>query len=303
MLSVILAFYAPCDYELPKQHLATTLKWLAGTGVSTILAQVVRPGQAPQPVPAGVQNLVYETPSVMFYKENLWNIAAQHTSADMLCFLDADVYFAKNEVLALRDKTPLDLFGSIERKLKRCDVIQPFETAMWLSQTGERVRVRKASAVPLAHNTEPAPIRYHPGFSWAMTRQAFDAMGGWYDRHPFGAGDTAFAYSLDPRWLNTSTPKHLPQDAQFWPSQSFQYYQANGVQAGLRVGYLETVDAYHRWHGDLKNRQYANRSRYVALTPGNEYPLIRRADGLLEWEDAETSAQVLEYFQSRKEDG
>lgn len=292
MIAVCLAFYSPCDYQLPKQHLARTLEWLAGEGVETVLAQVVKPGQSPQPVPAGITSLVYESDDVLFYKENLWNLAASATKAGKLVFLDTDLTFGNPDVLQL-----------IDSRLDDCDVCQPFQTAAWFDQEGKVFQARRSAAYAIAKGHEPTSRIFHPGFSWAMTRRAFDLLGGFYERHPLGGGDIGFTYSLDQRWANTELRKRLPHDAHFWDSPSFSAYRHAGAGLRLRVGYLRDVDCFHHWHGEIVNRQYTTRGIYMPLQPGGEYPLTRRPDGLLAWRSAEHSERLQAYFVARREDG
>lgn len=292
VIAIVLAFYSPCQYELPRRHLAETLAWAASTGHEVVLAQAVRPGQTPEPAPPGVRSLVYKTMSTLFYKENLWNLAAAATQADELLCVDADVSFSAADVV-----------DQVSEQLKVVDVLQPFKIASWLDQTGCPFQARRASAYALASGWEPRTLYYHPGFSWAMRRSAFDALGGFYDKHPTGGGDVAFTYSLDARWADSKLPRHVPLDAGYWHSPSYKAYQANGVSLGLRVGYLADVTAYHRWHGEIVRREYATRGRFLTLAVGEDYRLTRRPDGLLEWDLQEDSDAVLAYFRGRREDG
>lgn len=290
--AVCLAFYAPCDYELPKRHLAQTLAWLAGEGVPAVLAQVVQPGQPPQPVPSGIASLVYESSDVMFYKEALWNLAARSTDADKLLFLDTDIVFRASDVIE-----------QTAALLDRVDICQPFGTAVWYDRDGRVINARRSSAFAISRGYEPSSRYYHPGFSWAMTRRAFEFLGGFYDRHPLGGGDIAFAYSLDLRWAGVDLRQRTPHDAHFAASPSYGMYRLRGANLCLRVGCLEHVDAIHQWHGDTDDRQYCSRGTYLPLEPGQEYPLRYRDDGLLEWTDPAASEAVKQYFQSRREDG
>lgn len=292
MIHCILAFHSPCGYALPQQHLATTLSWLAGCGARATLAQIVLPGQEPQPVPAGIESLVFETASVMFHKENLWNLAAGRSDADKFLFLDTDVFF-----------DAADVFGESERLLDQCDVGQPFETAAWLGRDGRAFQARKSAAFAASKGWEPVPGYYHPGFAWCMTRSAFERLGGFYDRHPFGGADVAFTYAINPKWIGSRVPFYIPIDAQYWTSPSYRRYQHCGTMLGLKVGCLAGVTATHRWHGDIEDRQYVGRAKHLMIPPGTEYPIHAREDGILEWDSPEYSDRILAYFQSRREDG
>lgn len=286
-LTACLAFFSPADFELPRRHLRDTLAWLVRERVPAVLAQVVRTGQEPQPVPDGVQSLVYRSDDVLFLKENLWNLAALETDSDTLLFLDTDICFSVDDVA-----------GATAKLLEQCDVCQPFETAMWLNRDGAVDFVRTCSAKAIAEQVEPVTRAYHPGFAWAMTREAFGRLGGFYDRHPFGGGDTAFSFGL---W--GARPTYPLMESIVWDTPSFIAYQRNAASAALRVGYLQGVAAMHRWHGSVANRQYVTRTNCLPIEAGQEYPLRRRPDGLLAWESAAANAAMTAYFASRREDG
>lgn len=292
MIHCILAFHSPCGYELPKKHLAATLAWVIGCGVRVTLSQIVLPGQTPQPTPDGVESIVFETSSVMFHKENLWNAAASRSNADKLFFLDGDVAF----------DCP-DIFGQASSLLDEFDVCQPFSVASWLDREGRSFQARRSAAFAISRGYEPVPGYYHPGFAWCMTRDAFNRLGGFYDRHPFGGADVAFTYAVNPRWVGSRVPFYIPIDSQYWTSPSYRRYQHNGTSLGLKVGCLDGVTASHRWHGEIEDRQYVGRARHLTIPPGTEYPVHAREDGILEWDSQEYSDLVLRYFVSRKEDG
>lgn len=293
MITVCLAFYSPCEYELPRQHLSRTLAWLAGEGVPAVLAQVVLPGQSPQPVPSGIMSLVYESSDVMFFKENLWNLCVRSAPpTDKYLFLDTDLRFSADDVIA-----------RTESLLDSVDVCQPFGTAVWRDRHGKLTHARRSSAFAISRGYDPSSKYYHPGFAWGMTLRAYEFLGGFYDRHVLGGGDIALAYSLDPRFVNVDLRARNPDDAHFSTTPSYETYRHRGVSLCLRVGSLENVDCGHQWHGDIADRQYTSRGTYWPIEPGQEYPLRHRDDGLLEWTNPAAGEAVRRYFESRREDG
>lgn len=290
--SIVMAFYEPCGYALPRQHAMTTIAMLAKIGVPCVFLQVCAASQSPMPVPPGVIHATFHSDSPIWLKECLWNIGAGMTDSDHIAFVDSDVFFS----------TPRWLEMACER-LADVDMLQPFEMANWLNKTGSAFELqRKASCVALANESEPRPDRFHPGFAWCVTRKAFDAIGGWYEFHPVGGADTAFAYSIDERWAWNEgiASSEIP----VWKSPSFKQHQRRSLDAKLRVGYLEGVNIFHRWHGDRINRGYMTRCSHLPQpVKGGEFPIRKRYDGLLEWETDEYSEMARSYFKSRREDG
>lgn len=288
----ILAFFSPCGYELPQRHLMTTIKWLLDDGLDVVVSQVCRNRDTPQYVPPAATSLVYRSEDVMFFKENLWNLAAKETDSDSLFFFDADVVMSSRNWLR-----------PALRRLEACDVIQPYEIATWLDRDGLVDYCRPPAALAIATGREPEAGKYHPGFAWGMRRSAFDSLGGWYDRHPAGGADTAFAYANWPQMGNADVRSNCALTPEFWACRSFQAYCANARSQRLTFGIVDGVSARHLWHGSWKHRGYVSRNRIFKTQDDGEYPVHYRGDGLLEWDDEEDSLCAAGYFRSRKEDG
>lgn len=287
MIGVVIAFFSPCDYQLPKQHLQQVLAGIPAD-VPLAVAQVVRPGQSPQPVPGHARSQTLVSDQAMFFKENLWNLGAELIDTDKLLFLDADLVFCDQHWLAKTEQT-----------LDRADIVQPFSTASWLDRDGTVVFRKGAAAAAISAGRPPCLRRYHTGFSWGMTRRAFDAVGGWYDRCPCGGGDAAFALAISPE--SDQIIEDNAREQQFGTfSPSYASYRRNALARHLRVDFVPG-EVRHLWHGDRRDRGYRTREQYFPSPVDREYPISRRPDGLFQW-DLE-SPMALNYFQSRDEDG
>lgn len=290
-VSAVLAFWQPVSYTLPRQHFAATVKRLLDAGCPVAVAQVVGPGQRPIRVPPGVTHGVYRSDSCLFWKENLWNLAASLVASRKLIFVDTDVVFERPDWLAATCDA-----------LDNADIVQPFSIARWLGRDGRPLFERKSTALAVVRRTEPRPDVYHPGFAWAMTREAWSAAGGWYERHPAGGGDFAWAYALDGTWSNSMIKNHLTTDAAFWHTESYQRYQRHVSSMQFRIGVVDGVCA-HLWHGEFQDRHYVNRCDWFPPPVDGEYQLTRRSDGLLEWSDPGDAIRARGYWLARKEDG
>ena len=290
--TAIVAFFSPCDYKLPRKHLAATLKWLLDEGLHVICAQVVRPGQKPEYVPPAAERMLFESDDTLFFKENLWNLAAAEADSDTLLFFDSDVYIRGNTWL--RDTLKL---------LESHDILQPFEAAAWTSREGTVEFSRRPTASAIARSVEPHPGHYHPGFAWAFRRDSFLRIGGWYDRHPAGGSDTAFAYTLYE--AATGSPAVPPSGLlkSFCECPSFREYCSVVSAYCPSVSITRKCIAVHRWHGSWKDRGYVTRDSVFPIGDDGEYEVKYRADGLLSWYRKDGSARAMKYFMSRKEDG
>lgn len=285
--AVILCHFNPVGWKTPARLLYDTCEMFLAVGVEPVVSEVVMTGATPVALPDGCRRIVYQSDSVMFHKENLWNLAVDATTAAKLFFVDGDIVFSRRDIL-----------DAVSVALDEFDVIQPFSQAAWLAQQGGVERSRKSCAEAISGGEPPILTQYHPGFAWCMTRAFFDAIGGFYDRHPLGSGDTAFAFALtpgEPPWPRT--PFHI-----FANTQSYQTYRSNVLAASPKVGFIDGT-AYHMWHGSWANRRYEERYMFLPALAGGEYPMHRRDDGLLEWDSEEHSRATLEYLLGRLEDG
>ena len=286
-LDVILCHYNPAGWKRTPKLLYEVCQHLVAAGVRPLVLQVVRPPAEPAPLPAGVRSVIYESQSVLFHKENLWNLAAGMTTRPKLLFLDGDVVFSRR-----------DVFKAVSDALDTCDVIQPFFSAVWTSQDGGVDLVREPSVLALEAGEQPLLGRYHPGFAWAMNREFFDRCGGFYERHPLGGGDAAFVFSMTP-----GIPRLPKTDSHaFAETQSYKKYRSQMLALSPRVGHIDGT-VYHLWHGARENRRYEERYAFMPPFVDGEYPMARRGDGLLEWTDQRASEKALAYFLCRMEDG
>lgn len=290
--AIVVAFFSPADYKLPKSHFVETMKRLRAEKADVVVVQHILPWQQPLPVPSEFTSRWHMSTSVMFYKENLWNIGATLTESSKLIFIDADLIFE-----------PDDWLGKTESALDRFDVAQPFETCLWLDRAGSAIGNKKHSAAKaICENIPWSAETCHAGFGWAFNRKAFDAVGGFFDLNAAGSGDTALTLALTKnieannlyRWFQTK------QDS----SNSWKEYRARVQAAEVSVGFAEGVTVKHLWHGDSANRNYVSRDKLFVRKEDGEHPIHRRDDGLLVWDDPDTdNAGPLEYFRSRMEDG
>lgn len=292
MLAVVVSFFSPCGYALPKWHLDSTLEWLLKANASVVVTQATLPGQDPVAIPSGVRDhRVYENADVMFLKENLWNLgAALAPEADKLLFMDADV------------RIDGDWLEETDRLLDEADVCQPFEFCHWLDRKGRLTLSKPSAAAYMARGLAPSLGQCHVGFSWGMRRKTYEDLGGFYDLCVRGGGgDAAFAFAISAHeQTDRLIEMHSSADRIGVRAPSFKAYRENALRVAPSVGYRKGL-CLHLWHGERENRQYVNREKYFPVNEDGEPPVVRRDDGLLKWSSEAPLAQ--EYFALRKEDG
>lgn len=292
MTSIILCFFSPCGYELPKQHLVECVNRLLHLKVEIVVVQVVMSGEKPVPIPSECKSFVFKIKHHWFRKENLWNKGAELSTGDTLVFLDSDIFFKDDQWL---DKTN-DL-------LERHDIVQPFEIASWQSADECTVEATKIAAAKGLREKQLVNFGvYHPGFAWAMKRKTFNKIGGLYDRAIVGSGDTAFSISfVDDKTLLkqiSSISHHY-----YYGSRSFKAYRRNILAHNFSVSELSGVTIYHLWHGTRGNRQYHQRVQITPPPEDKEFELEILDNGLLELKNIHDANNMMTYFKGREEDG
>ena len=149
------------------------------------------------------------------------------------------------------------------------------------------------------------PSNSHPGFAWAARRYILDEIGGLYDRHITGGGDTAMVLGFfgDFKSSFLEYDRMSPEMLNHWKSWATKTYSV----VGGKVGYVE-AEIQHLYHGEISNRGYKQRWRSLA---GQGYDpskhITHEIDGPLVWtNEAPPNLQqwVSNYLlHTRKEDG
>ena len=300
-IGIVLCFFSGCPAELPKKHAVNTMNFALDTGVPVSFAQVIRTGEEPLPVPAKVISQVFESDDYIFFKENLWNLAANKLDVDNLIFLDSDVYI-NNPAWVERTESSLQQF----------DFVQPFSECHWLTKGGKIELTRPSSCTGLSQGVHPKGGVYHPGFGLAMTRRLYEFMGGLLDGAVFGGGGDGaniLAHSrlagtdqyLE-RLFNKSIFKgYMMEDhRRFFHSPSWIKYRQRSVDYGVRVGYVPDQHVYHLWHGERRKRRYTTRAEFFDW-PYENQPVEYREDGLQRWTCPQPRSKA--YYLGRDEDG
>lgn len=292
--SVVISFFSPVAYKLPRQHFNTVMHSMHCQGVPLVVTQAVFPGQNPLPVPKAIPNEVYKTKSLLFHKERLWNLGAQLVPSEKIIWLDGDVVFKNTNWL---DKS-IDL-------LNQFDVIQPFETSHWLNSKGVTFITKPSMAKAIASNEQPRLANFHPGFGWGMTREVFDEFGGFYDAAITGNSDALFALGLRSNEKHSEIEKWYGsvQDPHVF-SPTYKSFKERAAKLHPTVGFPSGVGVTHMYHGETENRQYISRGKLFPRKDNEDYAIETNDGRLQEWIDIEKSNRVVEpYFINKKDDG
>jgi len=167
------------------------------------------------------------------------------------------------------------------------------EDAMSIFQSfGYQYTKKKTYGLPGVNNL------WHPGFAWAITRKAFEKIGGLYDLSILGSGDHNMALCLIGKGIQ-SINDNTTDDYK----NSIKNYEKNCIN--LRLGYIPGV-IRHYFHGSKQNRKY--NERWQILVNNKYEPTIHTTkdkDGLLIPTNKcpqQLLDDILQYFIERNED-
>ena len=230
----------------------------------------------------------------LWHKENLVNIGVQKllpSNWKAFAWIDADIEF---ENTTWATDTLRILNGSR-------DIVQLFSHCVDMNMEEQAMKVFNSFAFQYTkkHRYVGTGINYwHPGYAWAITRRAYERVGGLYEYAILGSGDNIMALSMIDHGLwaiNSESSDNYKK--------TISEYQSKIRK--LRLGYVPGVIRHH-FHGAKKNRRYEDRWRILldngytpnlhlsydsngVLIPTNECPGV-----ILD--------EIRKYFEDRNED-
>jgi hypothetical protein len=234
-LPVILVCYNYAGYASRYAGVRAAQARFAATSAVTVYTVELAYGDAPFRVTSGADPRHWQVrlrgtddEPPLWHKLNLVNVAVARLlprNWRAFCFVDSEVVFA-NATWA-QDTLRAFMSGSF-------DVLQPFSH---VSAYGSNYVSVAAREVGLEGSNAT-----HAGYAWAVTRGAFDAMGGLYDRTVTGGDDsvTALAFAGEAGKV---------------------YYEATW-------GRLGTTAMTHDWYADIAALRSRTRGFRVGAVPG-----------------------------------
>jgi hypothetical protein len=282
-IAVCMCFFSPAGFQKPKQNFLYIKSLLDKAKIPTFTAECVIGNQVPLISNPTIQ---VRSNSCLFYKEQLYNllvpkIPQQYTK---LIFIDADIIFNKR-----------DWVDQISRSLNIYDVVQPFETAIWMgSYYGITLRNVNSFFFGILTNVKNDELfNYHSGFSFAMTRTFLTKIGGFFDKCIVGGGDTSFCNlfpRIEPQYTYTKLI-HLEYSKWF----------KNAMLVPKKFTYLP-MTVYHLYHGTIENRHYDSRHKLLDSVESWDDAIYTNEDGIYELKHKDMNDIMKMYFVLRKED-
>ena len=240
------------------------------------------------------RHLQIRTETPIWHKENMVNLAVQKLlpkNYKALAWVDADIEF-ESATWAL---DTLKILNGCK------DVVQLFSHCVDLSEKETALNIFNGFGYSFCQEKPyimGGKDYWHPGFAWAMTRKAYEKIGGIYDEGVLGSGDNIMALAF----IN-KTERMNNEDYHEDYNQSMIDFQEKAKN--LRLGYIPGV-IKHYYHGSKKNRQYTERWRILIdhgfspkldLTYNKQGILIPTTHFSEDFKEA-----IMNYFRERKED-
>jgi hypothetical protein len=245
------------------------------------------------------RHLQLRTTVPLWHKENMINVGvAKLLPPDWKAFawIDADVEFESTT-------WALDTLKVLNGTR---DIVQLFSYSVDMDNKQNAILLQEGIGFKYSNNhtrihwdTLNTTIqKAHPGYTWAISRSAYECIGGLYEYHIIGGGDLTMALSC---LFKCSFPYNKVGSTDH--KQSILDFETKAKK--LHLGYIPGV-IYHYFHGSKANRIYIE--RHDILFKNNYSPslhLTKNADGILIPTDKCPQAildGIMMYFSERNED-
>ena len=230
----------------------------------------------------------------VWHKENMINLGVQRLlppGYKAFAWIDADLEF---DSFSWAADTLKILNGSK-------DVVQLFSHCVDMDSNQNTMKVFHSFGYGFSKRktyTKNGNDYWHPGFAWAITRKAYEKLGGLYDKGILGSGDSIMALSM----INECRRLHNPQYTRDYIASMLSFQEK---AKHLRIGYTPGV-IRHYYHGSKQNRQYTERWKILVQHKYAPSTFIQYDDSGIIAPTHSFSAQfrhdIMTYFQERKED-
>lgn len=256
-MAVLIAYFNPIGYVRTTMNVLYVINKLRRDGYPLFVAEVSLQGKDYTLAPEQRQ-LSVKTDSVLFYKENIFNMLERTIPSryQKVVFMDCDVEF-----------TSPNWYQFTSVLLETNDVVQPFHVAHWMNVNYSVVIRERFSYLNVSsHLTEEDRLNLktappsHEGFAWAFRRPLFQAMGGMPEFAVLTGGDTIVALAVSP--ISTRTRFFLHQlpylraSVRAYNEKVQAAFDTLGVVPGKRTVSSTPGIIRHLFHGSRSRRRY-----------------------------------------------
>jgi hypothetical protein len=240
------------------------------------------------------KHLQLRTDCPLWHKENMINLGVKYllpSNYKAFAWIDADIEF----------DNPSWVMDTLKILNGSKDIVQIFSHCIDMDNKEMTMRVHSSAGYQFCKNKGYCGKGFdywHPGYAWAITRKAYEKIGGLYEKGILGSGDNIMLLSLLNNGLKSLNAKYNEDY-----KKSVIEYQEKIKK--LRFGYVPVL-IRHYYHGSKINRKYNDRwkilikydfSPYKDITYDN-MGIIIPSDHFQE----EFKKDIFNYFYERNED-
>jgi hypothetical protein len=230
----------------------------------------------------------------IWHKENMINLGVRYLlpkNYKAFAWIDADIEFDSNS-------WALDTL----KILNGCkDVVQLFSHCVDMSGDKTNLNIFNGFGYSFNKNkqyTSKGIDYWHPGYAWAITRKAYEKIGGIYDKGVLGSGDNIMALSF----INKC---YFMNNIGYSNDYNNSMLEYQNKSSKLRLGYTPGIIRHH-YHGSKQNRNYTERWKLLMKYNYSHIEhLIYDDTGVLiptlKFPN-EFKSDIMNYFRERKED-
>lgn len=296
-LNVIIVISNPCLYAKRYILLKEFVKRIEEEEkyVNLCIVEMIYPSQTFMVTDKNNKNhLQLKTGTPLWHKENMVNLGVKYllpVDYKAFAWIDADIEFENNS-------WALDTL----KILNGCkDVVQLFSYCIAMNNDCTSLNICNSFGYSFNKNKKSAPTGFdyrHPGYAWAMTRTAYEQIGGLYDKGIIGSGDHMMALSFINKCVSMNNVGYSNDY-----NKSMLEYQEKANK--LKLGYV-TGTIKHYYHGSRQNRKYSERWKILMkhkYSPKNHITYDNQ--GILIPTDSfspQFKKDIMKYFIERKED-
>lgn len=219
----------------------------------------------------------------LWLKENAINLAIQRLPYNWqyVAWVDADLSFARDDWAdetkhQLQHHPVVQMWSQAQDLNSNHEVLKTHRSLAWCYQEGEWPAGQPLAPAYYYFGMDRQVVYRHPGYAWAIRRDAFDGVGGLLDFSVIGSGDYHMAYAILGECEGTLKAQYHPRfkaRVMAWQERALAVIQKN-------LGYVSGT-VFHYWHGSQINRKYNDRWKILVDTDFNpDLDIIRDSQGL-----------------------
>lgn len=237
--------------------------------------------------------IAYKIPQKIWVKENLINLTVKkHLPEDWqyFCWLDGDIIFddpnwVEKTIKLLRTNDIIQMFSLCMNQLN-LDTKHYTSHYSFLKYLSIKIDLIKSLCAK------------HTGYGWGMNRNFYKKIGGLWEFHIIGGGDTVIAQCVSQE-INKGLGLFKPAINMYSSELLAECFEYQSKFKNCKYSYLD-VNIYHLYHGDLGKRKYMERHNILQRRKYRSSLLKYNKDGIIYLEHEKLKNEIERYFNNRE---